>query len=182
MILSAQFWPSFKEEKLRLPEYIWKHLKKYTTAFESLKGNRTLVWKPHLGNVDLEIELKERTLQLSVSPVHATILWHFQDKRELIFFLFYCSWMLSIFKIFNRNNLILNWKQNNLCEYMFLTTSSATGVKKQCFYCQLILGKTLKQLKYMFSSLICSFVSNFLISNISWFYYSVTLHNFVTWN
>ena len=90
MILSAQFWPSFKEEKLRLPEYIWKHLKNYTTAFEALKGNRTLVWKPHLGNVDLEIELKERTLQLSVSPVHATILWHFQDKREFIVsFVFY---------------------------------------------------------------------------------------------
>ncbi|XP_054716612.1 anaphase-promoting complex subunit 2-like [Uloborus diversus] len=80
MILSAQFWPSFKEEKIKLPEYIWEHLKKYTKAFESLKGNRTLVWKPHLGNVDLCIELKGRTLNVSVTPVHATILWHFQEK------------------------------------------------------------------------------------------------------
>ncbi|GFV99029.1 anaphase-promoting complex subunit 2 [Trichonephila clavipes] len=82
MILSAQFWPSFKEEKLKLPEYIWQNLKKYTTAFEALKGNRSLTWKSHLGSVDLEIELKGRTLSLSVSPVHATILWHFQEKSK----------------------------------------------------------------------------------------------------
>ncbi|XP_035222589.1 anaphase-promoting complex subunit 2-like [Stegodyphus dumicola] len=82
MILSAQFWPSFKEEKLRLPEHIWQNLKKYTTEFEALKGNRTLVWKPHLGTVDLEIELKGKTLNVSVSPVHATILWHFQEKSR----------------------------------------------------------------------------------------------------
>ncbi|GFS60495.1 anaphase-promoting complex subunit 2 [Trichonephila inaurata madagascariensis] len=82
MILSAQFWPSFKEEKLKLPEYIWQNLKKYTTAFEALKGNRSLTWKSHLGSVDLEIELKGRILNLSVSPVHATILWHFQEKSK----------------------------------------------------------------------------------------------------
>ncbi|CAL1295243.1 unnamed protein product [Larinioides sclopetarius] len=80
MILSAQFWPSFKEEKLKLPEYIWQNLKRFTTAFEALKGNRSLTWKSHLGSVDLEIELKGRTLNVTVSPVHATILWHFQEK------------------------------------------------------------------------------------------------------
>lgn len=83
MILSAQFWPSFKEEKLKLPEYIWQNLKRFTTAFEALKGNRSLTWKSHLGSVDLEIELKGRTLNVSVSPVHATILWHFQEKCKL---------------------------------------------------------------------------------------------------
>lgn len=79
MILSAQFWPSFKEEKLRLPDFIWKNLRNYTSAFETLKGNRTLVWKPHLGTVDLEIELKGRSLRITTSPVHATLLWHFQE-------------------------------------------------------------------------------------------------------
>uniref|UniRef100_A0A1B6GF83 Anaphase-promoting complex subunit 2 n=3 Tax=Cuerna arida TaxID=1464854 RepID=A0A1B6GF83_9HEMI len=83
MILSAQFWPPFKEEtKLELPEIAKEQFDIYTKAFETLKGNRTLSWKPHLGSVSLEIELKDRTLQLTVSPIHATIIWHFQDKTQ----------------------------------------------------------------------------------------------------
>ncbi|XP_067140286.1 anaphase-promoting complex subunit 2 isoform X1 [Centruroides vittatus] len=80
MILSAQFWPTIREEKLELPAKVSKALQRYTTAFEMLKGNRTLTWKPHLGLVHLEIELKDRVLKLSVSPVHATIIWHYQEK------------------------------------------------------------------------------------------------------
>lgn len=123
MILSAQFWPSFKEEKLILPEYIWKHLKNYTTAFEALKGNRTLVWKPHLGNVDLEIELKERTLQLSVSPVHATILWHFQEKprwtiNELSAEMQMQSSVLRRKITFWQNHGILHEEENDIFELM----------------------------------------------------------------
>ena len=51
MILSAEFWPSFKEERLQLPEEVTKELDVYTEAFQDLKGNRTLNWKPHLGQV-----------------------------------------------------------------------------------------------------------------------------------
>lgn len=51
MILSAQFWPTFKEERLQLPEQVTKQLDIYTEAFQDLKGNRTLNWKPHLGQV-----------------------------------------------------------------------------------------------------------------------------------
>ena len=53
MILSAQFWPSFKEERLQLPEEVLKELETYTEAFQELKGNRTLNWKHHLGQVCL---------------------------------------------------------------------------------------------------------------------------------
>ena len=49
MILSAQFWPTFREEKLKLPEVLQRALDKYTKAYEMLKGNRTLCWKNHLG-------------------------------------------------------------------------------------------------------------------------------------
>lgn len=49
------------------------------------QSNRTLSWKPFLGVANIEIELKDRTLNLSVSPVLATIIWHFQTKRKLIF-------------------------------------------------------------------------------------------------
>ncbi|XP_032682669.1 anaphase-promoting complex subunit 2 isoform X2 [Odontomachus brunneus] len=83
LILSAQFWPPFKEDwKLELPSIVQDQLNKYVKAFEALKGNRTLCWKPHLGNVNLEIELKGKKLDINVTPVHATIILHYQDKNE----------------------------------------------------------------------------------------------------
>ncbi len=53
MILSAQFWPAFREEKITLPEEMQKSLENYTKHFEALKGNRTLSYKPHLGTCKL---------------------------------------------------------------------------------------------------------------------------------
>ncbi|XP_047514873.1 anaphase-promoting complex subunit 2 [Pieris napi] len=82
MILSAQFWPPFKDESLELPEEIKQHLAEYTKAYEALKGNRTLSWKPHLGNVNIEIEIGEKKLDLTVSPFNATLIMHFQNKPE----------------------------------------------------------------------------------------------------
>ncbi|KAG5876105.1 hypothetical protein JTB14_013685 [Gonioctena quinquepunctata] len=82
MIVSAQFWPPFKEEKLELHHKLQTQIASYVTAFETLKGSRTLCWKNHLGFVDLEIELADRTLNLSVSPIHATIIMYFQDKSS----------------------------------------------------------------------------------------------------
>lgn len=80
MILSAEFWPSFKEERLQLPEEVSRELDIYTEAFKDLKGNRTLNWKPHLGQVQIEVELKSRTLNLVVTPTQATIIYHFQEQ------------------------------------------------------------------------------------------------------
>ncbi|XP_022094921.1 anaphase-promoting complex subunit 2-like [Acanthaster planci] len=82
MILSAQFWPNLKEEKLKIPEEIEKAMEDYTKSYQVLKGMRTLNWKTNLGLVNLELELKDRRLKLSVSPVHATIIMHFQDKAK----------------------------------------------------------------------------------------------------
>jgi anaphase-promoting complex subunit 2 len=52
----------------------------YRTGYEALKGMRTLQWKSHLGLVEVELELEDRTLSLTVSPMHATAIWHFQQK------------------------------------------------------------------------------------------------------
>ncbi|XP_053613327.1 anaphase-promoting complex subunit 2 isoform X2 [Plodia interpunctella] len=82
MILSAQFWPPFKDETLELPEEIQNHFKSYTKSYEALKGNRTLDWKPHLGNVNIEIEIGNKKLDLTVSPFNATLIMHFQTKPE----------------------------------------------------------------------------------------------------
>lgn len=85
MILSAQFWPPFKDEKLQLHDRLVTQMERYTSAFETLKGSRTLCWKNHLGVVDIEIELADRMFVMSVSPIQATIMMHFQDKSKYMF-------------------------------------------------------------------------------------------------
>ncbi|XP_056091772.1 anaphase-promoting complex subunit 2 [Rhinichthys klamathensis goyatoka] len=81
MIISSEFWPQLKEEKLELPAVASKAMEDYTHRFEKLKAMRTLRWKPHLGSVTLDVELEDRTIaNLTVSPIHAAIILHFQDK------------------------------------------------------------------------------------------------------
>ncbi|XP_033110113.1 anaphase-promoting complex subunit 2-like [Anneissia japonica] len=82
LILSAQFWPNLKEEKLELPEAIKNAMDAYRTSYETLKGSRTLNWKTNIGLVNLDIELKNRKLSFSVSPIHATIIIHFQERAK----------------------------------------------------------------------------------------------------
>lgn len=52
------------------------------SAASLFQAMRTLNWKYHLGLVSLDVELADRTLSLSVSPVHAAIILHFQTKSE----------------------------------------------------------------------------------------------------
>ncbi|XP_068193656.1 anaphase-promoting complex subunit 2 isoform X2 [Antennarius striatus] len=81
IILSSEFWPSLKEEKLELPPLVCQAMEAYTHRYEKLKAMRTLSWKPHLGSVTLDVELEDRTLSnLTVSPIHAAIILHFQEK------------------------------------------------------------------------------------------------------
>lgn len=56
----------------------------YTKSYETLKGMRTLQWKPHLGLVELELELQDRTLAMVVTPVQATTIMHFQQRGNII--------------------------------------------------------------------------------------------------
>jgi len=82
VILSAQFWPAFRDEKVKLPQELQEHLDKFTKDFQVQKANRTLVWKPHLGTMNIELELKDETLNFSVSPVQAAIIMKFQTKTK----------------------------------------------------------------------------------------------------
>uniref|UniRef100_A0A8C5PE30 Anaphase-promoting complex subunit 2 n=1 Tax=Leptobrachium leishanense TaxID=445787 RepID=A0A8C5PE30_9ANUR len=82
VILSSEFWPALKEEKLELPELIKEAMDVYTKKYEKLKAMRTLNWKHHLGLVNLDLELADRTLSVSVSPVHAAIILNFQSKSS----------------------------------------------------------------------------------------------------
>lgn len=83
IILSSEFWPCLKEEKLELPPVVVQAMEAYTHRYEKLKAMRTLSWKPHLGSVSLDVELQDRTLvDLTVTPMHAAIILHFQEKSS----------------------------------------------------------------------------------------------------
>ena len=47
----------------------------YTKAFQTLKGNRTLVWKQHLGFANIDLEIGDKKINLTVSPIHAAIIY-----------------------------------------------------------------------------------------------------------
>ncbi|XP_053963904.1 anaphase-promoting complex subunit 2 [Anastrepha ludens] len=81
-IISAQFWPSFNKESLELPEEIANEFEKYTKVYEAYKGNRTLNWRTVTGRVNIVIEIGERTIEMTVAPTQAIILYHFQYKDE----------------------------------------------------------------------------------------------------
>ncbi|XP_030370351.1 anaphase-promoting complex subunit 2 [Scaptodrosophila lebanonensis] len=82
LIVSAQFWPSFNKESLQLPEEIENEFKKYTKAYEAYKGNRTLNWRTVTGRVNILIEIGDRTMEMTVAPTQAVIIYHFQNKSE----------------------------------------------------------------------------------------------------
>lgn len=50
----------------------------YASKYHDLKAPRKLKWKPALGSVTLSIKVGNDSLDLTVTPLHATIIMHFQ--------------------------------------------------------------------------------------------------------
>ena len=50
----------------------------YASKYHDLKAPRKLKWKPALGSVSLTIRVGGDNLDLNVTPLHATIIMHFQ--------------------------------------------------------------------------------------------------------
>ncbi|XP_001845662.2 anaphase-promoting complex subunit 2 [Culex quinquefasciatus] len=82
LIVSSQFWPTFKKETMDLPPAIKEVFDQYTKSFEAYKGSRTLHWTPLNGKVTIELELDGKTTEMQVTPAQATIAIHFSKQRE----------------------------------------------------------------------------------------------------
>ncbi|CEQ40634.1 SPOSA6832_02277, partial [Sporobolomyces salmonicolor] len=100
-VVSRLFWPSFQAVPLKLPGQIGRYAvplpcprgtfdnqplstsaqAAYDRAFTSLKPDKKLRWLPHLGNVNLTIDLKDRSITVDATPVQAAILELF-DKQD----------------------------------------------------------------------------------------------------
>lgn len=67
---------------MEFPEGLTKLFDKYKKAYEEYKGNRTLYWTPLNGKVNIEIEINDKKMEMSVTPAQATIIIHFQDQKQ----------------------------------------------------------------------------------------------------
>uniref|UniRef100_A0AAG5DBB4 Anaphase-promoting complex subunit 2 n=1 Tax=Anopheles atroparvus TaxID=41427 RepID=A0AAG5DBB4_ANOAO len=82
LIVSSQFWPTFKKETMELPSAIKDVFDKYTKAYESYKVNRTLQWTPLNGKVTIEVEHNGKIQDMQVTPAQAAIAIHFSEQPQ----------------------------------------------------------------------------------------------------
>lgn len=95
LIVSSPFWPekfspmaSLSDElpNIQFPPEIQSSIDTYTKAFEAIQASRTLHWRHHLGSVNLDLTVGGKKHNFTVSPLHASIIYLFKDKK---------SWKLS---------------------------------------------------------------------------------------
>ncbi|GAA5882042.1 hypothetical protein JCM16303_005574 [Sporobolomyces ruberrimus] len=80
-VVSRLFWPSFQSAPLKLPGQLGRVQSAYDRSFSQLKADKKLRWLPHLGNVNMTIELKDRSITTDASPVQAAVIELF-DKQD----------------------------------------------------------------------------------------------------
>lgn len=91
LIVSSPFWPekfspmaSLSDEppEIGFPPEIETAINTYTKAFEAIQASRTLHWRHHLGSVNMDLTINGRTQNFTVSPLHASILYLFKEKKS----------------------------------------------------------------------------------------------------
>ena len=58
----------------------------YAHEFTVFEPDKKLKWLPHLGTVQLEIELEDRTLEVDAPPLEAVFIKLFSEKRNFYFY------------------------------------------------------------------------------------------------
>lgn len=81
-IISQLFWPQLQFEEFKLPRGVQAMLSTFGRKYHAIKAPRVLQWKPSLGTVSLTLTIGDKDLEYNVSPIHATLLLHFQDRPE----------------------------------------------------------------------------------------------------
>lgn len=81
-ILSRLFWPALPEQPFKAPFPILEQRSRYEKGFENLKQTRKLTWNDAIGQVEVELELQDRTWRDEVLPYQATVIYAFQDDAS----------------------------------------------------------------------------------------------------
>ncbi|KIX93423.1 uncharacterized protein Z520_10842 [Fonsecaea multimorphosa CBS 102226] len=78
-ILSRLFWPAMPEQSFNVPAVVTEQQRNYEQGFGALKQSRKLTWVNTIGQVEVELELEDRTYHDEVLPWQATVIYAFQD-------------------------------------------------------------------------------------------------------
>ncbi|PPR07923.1 hypothetical protein CVT24_000903 [Panaeolus cyanescens] len=79
-IISRHFWPSLETSDMVMPGQFQKLQEEYSQEFNVFKPDKKLKWIPHLGTVNLHLELEDRILELDVPPLEAAFIELFSEK------------------------------------------------------------------------------------------------------
>ncbi|KIV91754.1 hypothetical protein PV10_06261 [Exophiala mesophila] len=78
-ILSRLFWPSMADHAFKVPQIVAEQQQSYELGFEALKQSRKLTWINAIGQVEVELELHDRTYRDQVLPWQAAVIYAFDD-------------------------------------------------------------------------------------------------------
>ena len=83
-IVSSLFWPAFSSDttEFKLPAEIQEHMDAYAKRYHQLKAPRKMEWKTSLGTVVMDVTHNDSTFEVSVNPLQASILYHFQFAKD----------------------------------------------------------------------------------------------------
>ncbi|PAV17180.1 ubiquitin- ligase [Pyrrhoderma noxium] len=81
-IISKQFWPALQVDKISMPGQLKQVMEDYSKDFKAFKQDKKLRFLPQLGTVDLTLELKDRTLDFTVSPIEAAVIELFSSNER----------------------------------------------------------------------------------------------------
>lgn len=63
-----------------MPNPLAHSFEEYANEYAKIKRGRKLAWLDHLGTVEVEIELEDRTVLVEATPLQASVIYAFQDS------------------------------------------------------------------------------------------------------
>lgn len=78
-MLSRFFWPQIDDDRYIVPDIVAMQLEAYEKGFENIKSARKLNWLHALGQAQVVIDLKDRTVTEEVMTFQATVIYAFQS-------------------------------------------------------------------------------------------------------
>jgi len=80
MIISRHFWPALDSSSLVMPGQLKALQEGYAREFTKFKPDKKLQWLSHLGTVQLDIQLEDRTVSAEVAPLEAALIELFSER------------------------------------------------------------------------------------------------------
>ena len=81
-VISHLFWPEYTKSSLKLPGQLGRLTSAYEVSYRKHKPGKKLTWLPTMGSVTMEIQLRDRTVEVETDPLKASVLELFSEQRE----------------------------------------------------------------------------------------------------